>query len=108
MSIFTPEQFEQLRLRAVIREAVAGVEITTRATRPSKSDIRRGKRYYRLTRYNGHRFSYRVAYRDDPGNATMEFIAACLSTGTLKMDLSQIRRLSEVDRELQSLLNAGH
>ena len=108
MSLFTPEQFERLRQHAAIRESVAGVDVQIRAARPTKSDIRRGNRYYRLLKHNEHRWAYRFAYKHDPGDATTNLIVEMLKAGTLQLDMSRhlaVRKPAVGDLELQRLID---
>jgi hypothetical protein len=111
MSLFTPEQFDQLRQRATLREVVAGVDVQIRATRPSKSDIRRGNRYYRLLKHNEHRWAHRFAYKHDTGDATANLIVAMLKAGTLQLDMSvrlAVRNPAVGDLELQRLIERAN
>lgn len=80
--------------------------------RASSSEVRRGKRYYRLSTFNRHRVSYRIAYRHDPGDATTNFISVCLRDGTLTLDMSGRfggrKKPSECDHELQTLIASAN
>jgi hypothetical protein len=105
MSLFTPEQFDSLRSQAVERE---GWEKNFSIAPASRSERRRGARYYRLTKFNGHRFSYRVSHKIDD-NTTLPFIAKCLANGILKLDMSarmRAKKPSAVDIELQALIDS--
>lgn len=108
MGLFSREQFEQLHKRALRREFRAGIVVDVRRTPPDPIQTRWGKRYYRLTKFNPHRFAYKVAFRHDPGNETTNLVTAMLKAGLLQLDMSQrmAGRPSEVDRELQRLLDA--
>lgn len=107
MGLFTPAQFDQLRQRAMLREMVAGVSVEVRRTRTSKSDLRRGNRYYRMLTHNEHRWAHWFAYKHDTGDATTNLIVAMLKAGTLGLDMSQrlaVRNPAVGDLELQQLI----